>query len=194
MQAQPAVPRTDPFGIRTFFATRFGRTITELKLTLLDVVRSETDARSLGSLHFAYWTVLTRKHMSRLLPARDKADADMGDQMLFLSDFSGDLEVYLVGFNVVLRSALDFAWSNSVAWKNRMGLNEYLAFVEKHRLSQPYYYSPYTLSASVDDIRSATLVSEQLERFVSDVRDVDANTFANAYKQLRIVLGNALTA
>jgi hypothetical protein len=165
-----------------------------VKLTLLRILRTEADARSLGSLHFAYWVVVARKQIERLKPDAERVVADPAcrDQMLFLSDFSGDWEVYLVGFNRVLLAALDFAWGNSVGWKNNMQLKDYLQFVRKHELPQQYYFSTYETDATVEDVRCAMFLSEELDRFVFDVQGCSANDFADAFKQLLIRLGKCL--
>lgn len=196
MPPSPELLRTEAFGTRTYFASKKDRLVTAAKLALLRVLKSEEDARSLGSLHFASWVLVPRRKMERLrqLRARVVADPAARDQMLFMSDFSGDWEVYLVGFNRVLLSALDLAWGNSVGWRSPMELKDYLRFVEAHELRAQAYYSPYAHDASVSDVRSALLLSDEVERFAFEVADTSAERFGDAFRRLRIRLGTGLSA
>jgi hypothetical protein len=188
-QRASSLPRTKPFGTRTFFAKRFDRVVTALSLSALRAIKPETDAHNLGSLHFAYWVLLPRE-----LVARGKPQAAQRDEMLFLSDFSGDWEVYLVGFNRVLLSALDAAWGRAVDWVNDADTNTYLRFVRRYQLQPQYYVSPYTTRATVDDVRRALSVSDQLERFAWDTQGVDQERFGRLFDELCTRLGSSLAA
>jgi hypothetical protein len=188
--------RTAAFGTHTTFARAYGGLWASAKLSLLRIVKTERQARSLGSLHFAYWVRLPRRRLARLTELRRRAGAIAAprrDQLLFLSDFSGDWEVYLAGFNRVLRHALDAVWNGSVGWKPEMELNEYLAYVRAHQVSAEAYFQAYGSSADVHDVRSALHVSEQLDRFAYDTDgELDPARFYEAYKQLLIRLGGHL--
>jgi len=187
--AKPAQQRSKPFGTRTWFATKLDRRLTQARLALLRVFKLEGDARSLSSLHFAYWVVLSRDKLSELSGVKHAKD-----EMLFMSDFSGDWEVYLVGFNRLLMSALDLVWGRSLDWKRQMQVNDYLRFVRRHQLGHQYYFSPYMARATVDDVRSALEVSAALDNFVFDTRSVDAEQFAALFDELCMRLGTRLAA
>lgn len=188
------VPRTTAFGTHTYFPTRWDCFLTAAKLRLLSSLKPEHDARSLGSLHFAYWTLLPRGRIAKLLGARGMGISRRLDQMLFLSDFSGDWEVYLVGFNKLLLSALDLAWGGSLGWKRKMELDDYLRFVRKHEITRQFHFQAYGEHASVEDVRCALHVSEELDRFVCEVHAADPARFDAAYRRLRIRLGSCLAA
>lgn len=184
-----SLPRTKPFGTRTFFASSVDRVVTSLTLSALRALKPENDAHGLGSLHFAYWVMLPGNLLSRL-----RRRPDQRDEMLFLSDFSGDWEVYLVGFNRVLMSALDAAWGRSVDWVNDADVNTYLRFVRRHQLQPQYYVSPYTTRATVDDVRCALAVSNELERFAWDTQAVTPERFGRLFDELCTRLGSSLAA
>lgn len=191
----PALLRSTPFGTRTYFAHAWDRWETDLGLRLLRVLRPEAQARSLGSIHFAYWVLIPRRHMRRLLRASGYGEAALArHEMLFLSEFSGDWEDYLVAFNQVLISALDLAWGASVGWQKQMHVNDYLRFVRRYQLHGQHHFQAYGDEASVGDVRDALQVSEQLERFVWETDGRDAEEFAAAFKRLRIDLGSSLAA
>ena len=181
--------RTKPFGTRTFFAKRTDRWLTGSLLSLLRAIKPEDDAHSLGSLHFAYWVLLPRE-----LLARQRRQPAQKDEMLFLSDFSGDWEVYLVGFNRVLLSALDTAWGQAEHWVKNADVNTYLRFVRRFQLQPQYYVSPYTTRATVDDVRSALALTAELERFAWDTHAVDPQRFGHLFDELCTRLGNSLAA
>jgi len=187
--------RTEAFGTRTYFGSRRARLSTAFRLLLLRALRPEQQARSLGSLHFAYWVLLPRERIARLQRAGG-ADASQPapDQMLFMSDFSGDGEVYLVGFNRVLRAALDTVWASSVGWEPKMQPGRYLRYVRRYQMQRQYYCSAYGGEASVGDTRAAVFVSEELDRFAVETEGAPPDRFAAAFKQLRIRLGNSLAA
>jgi hypothetical protein len=189
--------RTKPFGTRTYFAKTVDRLVTAVRLSALRFAKPEDDARSLGTLHFAYWLLLSRKQLQRLHShdgSRAGASGQVRDEMLFLSDFSGDWEEYLEGFNRNLLIALDTAWGRAVDWKQKMQVHDYLDFVRGHELQPQYYVSPYMTAASVDDVHSALYVSEELDRFAFDALGRDADSFGAMYEELCIVLGRCLAA
>lgn len=187
--SKPTQQRSKPFGTRTLFASALDRRLTQARLALLRVLKLEGDARSLSSLHFAYWVVVSRDKLSQLSGIKHS-----NDEMLFMSDFSGDWEVYLVGFNRLLMSALDLVWGRSLEWKQKMQVNDYLRFVRKHQFGQQYSFSPYMSRATVDDVRSALEVSAALDKFVFDTRAVDAEQFAALFDELCMRLGTRLAA
>ena len=115
-------------------------------------------------------------------------------QLLFLSDFSGDWELYLEGFNRVLRVVLDAVWRDAEGWTLKMGLAPYLKYVGEHELKEDAYAQAYGGQATVLDVQHALRISEALDRFVLETEGLDSRPFAAAFKQLRIALGPSLAA
>jgi hypothetical protein len=189
--------RTQAFGIHTAFSRRSGGVLARAKFAVLRAVRTERDARSLNSLHFAYWIVLPRRKLRAL--ARPCAGSQRRprvgfDRMLFLSDFSGDWELYLEGFDRVLKAALDVAWSGSIDWRLGMSLSQYLNFVRRYQLQDQAYYSAYK-AASVHEVRAALHVSEALDRLAFEAEATrDPEEFRSAYRALRVAIGNYIAA
>jgi Dyp-type peroxidase family len=182
--------RTQAFGTRTTFRKPWGRAFTNARLLLLRVLRPERDARSLRSLHFARWFNVSGKTLQSLTRLRRVSEVAR-DQDLFLSDFSGDGEFYLEGFNRVIRVALDIAWRDATDWKNQMALGEYLTFIKKYRLPAvaDAYVQSYGASASVHDVRASLRVSDALDQFVYATDALsESDRFVEAYKQLCLEL------
>lgn len=176
--------RSSAFGTRTSFKRLGGSVVTKGLLSLLRALKPEHDARSIGSLHFAYWAVLPRRRLAKILAASGrKPNARIDDQLLFCSDFSGDWEVYLAGFNVALLIVLDLVWGNARGWKNDMKLAEYLAYIHEHELHAAAYFQAYGDRATVYDVRSALALSEALDRFVAEA-GTDEHDFERAYSAL----------
>lgn len=192
--------RTTPFGTRTHFKRPHQRRLTKVGLTILRILKPEAQARALESIHFAYWTMIPRKRMAQLLQAcrpdrkRPHKQQPVRDEMLFLSEFSGGWEDYLVSFNQVLISALDLAWGTATTWKRRMEVHDYLDFVRRFQLVAPHHMQAYGADASVQDVRDALQLSEELEQFVWEVQQLDAEQFAAALKRLRIAVGSRLVS
>lgn len=188
--------RTSPFGTQTFFRSEFGRVLTGLGLKLLGAVRPERDARSLNSLHFAYWVVVSRRRLRKILSAANPRidKSALRPQMLFLSEFSGDWEDYLLGFNRVLIQALDFVWGFSVDWQRNAKLSDYLEFVRRYQIVTRYHFQAYGRSASVHEVRDALHLSEVLERFALEVEGLEPSNFDAAYERLLVELGSSLAA
>jgi hypothetical protein len=190
--------RSQAFGVHSAFASRSAGLLARVKFAALSALRTERDARSLNSLHFAYWIVLSERKLRALArPCRRGRHSSRRsfDRMLFLSDFSGDWEVYLEGFNRVLRAALDLAWSGSIDWRANMSLAQYLSFVRRHQLRHQYYYSAYGTAAGVHEVRAALHVSEALDQLSWSCGDGrDPEEFCSAYRALRVAIGHYIAA
>jgi hypothetical protein len=155
------------FGIRTHFKHRFGDLSAAVKFALLRATKPESDARELGSLHFAYWVLLSPRQRARLTQDERRWPRLRGSaELLFFSDFSGDWEVYLAGFNAALLMVLDLVWGNALGWKKNMQLHEYLSFIEAHELNAQPYFQAYGAEATVYDVRCSVDVSDRLDQFV----------------------------
>jgi hypothetical protein len=184
--------RSSAFGTRTSFKWPGGSFTAALKLAALRTLKPEHDARQIGSLHFAYWALLSRRRLKKLLRASGQnTRAPIGSQLLFLSDFSGDWEVYLAGFNFVLLLVLDLVWGNATGWKHDMKLGEYLTYIREHQIVPPVYFQAYGDKATVYDVRCAIALSEQLDRFVAAAGH-DARSFDAAYSDLLMNAGTHL--
>jgi hypothetical protein len=163
-----------------------------LKFAALRVSKPEHDARAIGSLHFAYWALLSRGRLAKLLRASGRKPPRVGrSQLLFFSDFSGDWEVYLAGFNVVLLLVLDLVWGNATGWKNDMNLDQYLRYIREHQLVPPVYFQAYGEKATVYDVRCAIALSEELDQFVASAGH-NARDFEAAYSDLLMNVGARL--
>jgi hypothetical protein len=183
--------RSSAFGTRTSFKRPGGSISAAIKFGLLRTFKPEHDARQIGSLHFAYWALLSRRRIGKLLRASGRKQAAKGSQLLFFSDFSGDWEVYLAGFNAVLLLVLDLVWGNASGWKNEMNLDQYLTYIREHQLLPPVYVQSYGDRATVYDVRCAIALSEQLDRFVADAGH-DERAFEAAYAELLMTAGTNL--
>jgi len=195
LSALPTALRSAAFGTHTSYKTVLGPPSARLKFGILRLFKTERDARELGSLHFAHWVVLPRSRVAALTRTRlpRAAPAVRRGQLLFLSDFSGDWEDYLAGFNVVLLAALDLVWGDATGWKRKMALGEYLAYVRRHQLQALVYYQAYGDRATVHDVRCALHVSEQLERFALATDQAhDPQRFEHAFRHLIAELGGSL--
>src|SRR4051794_14529373 len=83
--------RSSAFGTRTGFKRPGGSISAALKFAALRITKPEHDARAIGSLHFAYWALLSRRRLAKLLRASGRTTAaPIRSQLLFFSDFSGD--------------------------------------------------------------------------------------------------------
>lgn len=184
--------RSSAFGTRTGFKRPGGSLSVALKLAALRMFKPEHDARAIGSLHFAYWALLSRQRIAKLLrESGQKAATPVRSQLLFSSDFSGDWEVYLAGFNLALLLVLDLVWGNATGWKNDMNLDQYLTYIREHQLKPPVYFQAYGEEATVYDVRCAIALSEQLDQFVA-ASGHDARTFETAYADLLMDAGTRL--
>jgi hypothetical protein len=189
----PAVPRrSSAFGTRTSFKRPGGSAFTALQFAFLRAFKPEHDARAIGTLHFAYWALLSRGKFAKLLRASgQKPKGRIGSQLLFFSDFSGDWEVYLAGFNAVLLLVLDFVWGNATGWKTGMNLDEYLRYIREHEMLPLAYVQSYGDEATVYDVRCAIELAERLDRFATQVLANPAD-FEAAYADLLIHVGTQL--
>jgi len=184
--------RSSAFGTRTGFKRPGGSVSAALKFAALRLFKPEQDARAIGSLHFAYWALLSRRRITQLLRASgQKAPTPVRSQLLFFSDFSGDWEVYLAGFNVVLLLVLDLVWGNATGWKNDMNLDQYLEYIREHQLLPPVYFQAYGDKATVYDVRCAIALSEELDEFVASAGHDFAN-FESAYADLLTNVGTRI--
>jgi hypothetical protein len=184
--------RSSAFGTRTGFKRPGGSISAGLKFAALRLFKPERDARAIGSLHFAYWALLSRGRIAKLLRASgQKAEAPVRSQLLFFSDFSGDWEVYLAGFNVVLLLVLDLVWGNATGWTKDMKLDQYLKYIREHQLIPPVYFQAYGDKATVYDVRCAIALSEELDKFVADAGP-DLRNFETAYADLLTNVGTRI--
>ncbi|MET0384818.1 MAG: hypothetical protein ABW321_02610 [Polyangiales bacterium] len=182
-----------PFGIRTRFARHAGLSVNTLKLALVRLAKSERDARQLGSLHFAFWALISRAKLARLTPPNHPRPRERRGQMLFLSDFAGDWEVYLAGFNTALRSALDLVWGNAEGWSYGMTLGQYLAFIRARQINADAYYQAYGNTATPHDVRSALALSEELDRFIAlTLEELSPEQFNAAYHRFKVKVDSHL--
>jgi hypothetical protein len=183
-------PRSSAFGTRTGFKWPGASVCTALEFAFLRTFKPEHDARAIGSLHFAYWVILSRARLAKLLRASGQAGRARA-QLLFFSDFSGEWEVYLAGFNAKLLMVLDLVWGTATDWKPRMNLDAYLRYIREHESLPPVYVQSYGDTATVWDVRCALRLSERLDQFASRA-SASAADFEAAYTDLLSDMGTQL--
>jgi hypothetical protein len=183
-------PRSSAFGTRTGFKWPGASLSTALEFAFLRTFKPEHDARAIGSLHFAYWALLSRGRIAELLRASGNSGRAR-TQLLFFSDFSGDWEVYLAGFNAKLLMVLDLVWGNATGWKPRMKLDEYLSYIREHEILPTAYIQSYGDTATVWDVRCALALSDRLDQFASRA-SAGAAEFDAAYSDLLSEVGTQL--
>lgn len=187
-ETRPA--RSSAFGTRTGFKWGAARFCSALEFGFLRTFKPEHDARAIGSLHFAYWVLVSRSELAKRLRASGHAGRAR-DQLLFFSDFSGDWEVYLAGFNAKLLMVLDLVWGTAIGWKSRMKLDEYLRYIREHEILPPVYVQSYGDTATVWDVRCALALSDRLDQFASRASG-SAAEFEAAYSDLLSDMGTQL--
>jgi hypothetical protein len=120
------------------------------------------DLQDLKFIHFARWTLATKKHFGEAL--RDR-------YLIFSTNFNGDWHQYLDAFSFTLSKGLNCIWGTSRDYPGAWPVTPFKAYARRHMLPAGYYYNAYP-GASVRDIASAKELTTNLAEFRKKVASV----------------------
>lgn len=135
---------------------------------------------ALSFIHAAHWGLMNR--LPAAAPGR-RGRRLPSPYVLFQSNFDGPAEEYAEAF------AIKVAWRINGLWKGAYGFpgprpqSTFVKYVLDHAVGGRYhYYSAYP-HGTVKTVRSALALEERFERFRRYAAGLDANEFAEAWRE-----------
>jgi hypothetical protein len=198
-ESAPRPSRGVPFNTLSLVRRIVGAPVLSLALRALRVTRPDKVARQVGQLYFARWLLLSPRVVSEV--SRVDGSDRHRHYLLFISDFTGDLDEYLSAFARVLTPAMNLLWGFCEAWPGAARSSDFMRYVHTHQLVNQTYFTAY-YDATVGDIRSALRVSKRIDEFVLEAGDLiqckesqDADeSFQAAYHRLLMQMGGDLAS
>lgn len=157
--------------------------ILRIGLWFLNVVETtQKTAKGLRFLHFARWTLVSRRRLPRLHANQPKESLRHG-LLFFCTSYDGDWDDYIGSFSSVLWCPLDFVFGRCVGFPGARPERVLKDYVRKTQHEPDLWYCAYT-DAGVHDVRVALDLYEKLECLCEESYQYDAHGFAAAYKKL----------
>ena len=144
----------------------------------VDELETYLDALPLGAA--SPLARLEQLHLSRiqifreLVPQGGSHDVDRleAPQLVFTSSFDGDLDPYLDAIAERVPEA-DNWWGHCVGYPGRSDKRAFRAWVRAHKIDTQLFANAYH-GATVQDVRSALALREQVVEFAASVQGLDA--------------------
>ena len=125
----------------------------------------------LSFIHFARWTLVTR------LPGQRPRHP----QLFFESNFNGGWQEYIDAFSHILTQGMKWFWSSSYGFPQPLPTGPFKKYNQAHELTASHFYSAYP-NATTTIVLSALELDARLDAFKQRTRNVDADAFAQAWK------------
>jgi hypothetical protein len=192
----PGCGRVTPIAVRSTIKSALDEARLRLRLLGLRILRRDQLARRLAVIRSAYWIVLSRSQVKRLLPAREGLRAQA--QLLFLGAFDGadeDSLNLLAGLPEFART-LDAIWGRCLGFDGSSQLGVLCDFVRDNQFeaSSSLDVEGAWGEASVKDVRGALALSLALDQFALESSQLSDLQFKRAYEQLLCQVGSDLAA
>lgn len=154
-----------------------------LVFLILKIFPSATNALvNLSFIHFARWVIVKRNQFPKVTPDQRKENLKY-HYMFFFSNFNGTWNEYIDAFSSVLSGGLDLIWNTSVKYPGSRPVTGFKRYIALVQFDTDYYYSAYPY-ASINDVKAAHNVNQQLEAFAGKCANMDPAEFSKAYRQL----------
>jgi hypothetical protein len=135
---------------------------------------------ALSFIHAAHWGLIDRlpaaapRRRGRRLPA---------PYVIFQSNFDGPAEEYAEAFAIKVAWRIKGLWNGAYDFPGPRPQAEFVDYVLDHAVKGPYhYYSAYP-TGTVRTVRSALELEESFGRFQRDAAGLDADAFAEAWRE-----------
>jgi hypothetical protein len=131
-------------------------------------------------IHVAHWGLIYQ------LPA--SADRRRGRRLptpylVFQSNFDGPPREYAEAFAFKVPGRIRGVWRGAYRFPGPLPSNRFVDYVMRHALDEPFhYYCPYP-SGTVRTVRAGFELAESFERFRREAAGLDAEQFAEAWRQ-----------
>jgi hypothetical protein len=137
---------------------------------------------NLSLIHYARWTIIGRNSFPHLAPSQPKEDLHYS-YMMFESNFNGSWDQYIDSFAFAIPAGLDLFWKYNVGYPKSIPLHDFYNYIRFNQVETDYFYTAYPC-ASANDVKSATVLFDNLKVFTDECLDLDGDDFLNAYNTL----------
>src|SRR5258708_26510844 len=133
----------------------------------------------LSFIHFARWVIVKRRKFPRASKDQPREELQY-DYLLFFSNFNGTWNEYIDAFSSVLYSGLNAIWNWSEKYPGSRPVTAFKRYIARVQFDTDYYYSAYPY-ATINDVKAAHNVQNQLEAFAKNAETMPPEQFAEAY-------------
>jgi hypothetical protein len=134
---------------------------------------------ALSFIHVAHWGLMDR------VPAagpRRRARRLPSPYVVFQSNFDGPAQEYAEAFAIKVAWRINGLWRGAYGFPGPRPQATFVHYVLDHAVRGPFhYYSAYP-HGTVRTVRSALALADSFERFRRDAADLDADRFAEAWR------------
>lgn len=144
----------------------------------------QKDLVNLSFIHFARWVIIPRRkfpHMGKKQP-REKLRYDY---LLFFSNFNGTWNQYIDAFADVLSYGLNLVWRWSEKFPGATPVTPFKEYIARVQFDTDHYYTAYPY-ATTNDVKAAHRVTDALNSFVDESKNMQPEEFARAYRKLLV--------
>ena len=147
-------------------------------------VRPSTATRlvKLSFIHFARWVIVEKNQFPHLGEGQPEEDLNY-DYLLFNSNFNGTWSQYIDAFSDVLPSGLNLIWNWSVKFPGSRPGTSFKQYIRHNQVDTEYYYVAYP-GATINDVKSARIVSDGVEELARKVENCSAEEFERQYNRM----------
>jgi len=146
----------------------------------------------LSFIHFARWVIVKRKQFPWVSKGQPQEKLQY-HYMFFFSNFNGTWNEYIDAFSLVLYFGLDRIWDWSEKYPGARPVTAFKRYIARVQFDTDYYYSAYPY-ATINDVKAAHNVQDQLAAFANKSAGMQPQQFAHAYRQLLLAVQGDLGA
>ena len=125
-------------------------------------------------IHFAGWLPVNRNQWPRLSEEQPQEDL-RDDYFLFTSNFNGPWDQYIDAFGLIhrVRIGLNLIWITSRGFPGAWPIRPFKRYIHYHEYALDLYFNAYP-GMSVRDIKAATELSDDLDKFIVSAEQYDS--------------------
>lgn len=136
---------------------------------------------NLSLIHYARWTLISRKSFPHLSKSQPKEDLHYS-YMMFESNFNGSWDQYIDSFSFAIPSGLDLFWKYNVGYPKSIPLHDFYNYIRFNQLETDHYFNAYPC-ASANDVKSAISLFDNLKAFTDTNMQLDDDKFFDVYNE-----------
>lgn len=150
---------------------------------------TQWELRALAFIHFARWTVLTRRNLPHF-PEMAKSEALRYDYLLFESNFNGSWNEYVDAFHSVLSFKLNLVWLWSENFPGSIPLTPFKRYIDHNQLHNDYYFMAYP-GSTIRDVQNALATTRAFDALTTCL-DASDELFQLAFRDFLAKTQNRL--